>query len=484
MASDFYIFDFAKKKTKNQNLPLVLEIEMLLTELSPLLNVKIGFLREIIKGIYCISSGGVTMKNISRWTSRGCSYRTIQRFFASPVDWLGMNMILFRTIVLGIPSGSRYVLAVDEVVEKKAGKKTWGVNWFYSSTAGKVIRSVSNHVISLVDTEKEYSFALTHQQTIKELPAKPKRKSKSRKKSKTKITKSKNKVKIAQKKKQLGRPKGSKNKQNVKKKGLLYESFEALLTLVVPLLILLCPNLKYVLADGAYGNKTCCLIVREFNLHLISKLNRNTGLYLPYAGKYSGRGRPRTYGNKIDYQKIPQQYLISDKSEDGVQTKIYQIKSVWTKTMPYLINVVIITKTILAENKTSRVVLFSTDLELEAKQLIKFYSLRFQIEFNFRDAKQYFGLADFKNIKEQQVNNAVGLALFMDNISLVLIEQAKTKWEEKDISIQDLKAYYRAEFYLEAILNTLEIEPKAILNNHKFDHIRKIGAVNRQKIAF
>jgi len=452
---------------------------MLLTELSPLLKVKVGVLREIIKGIYCISSGGVTMKNISRWTSRGCSYRTIQRFFGSPIDWLGLNMIFLRTILFGIPSSSRYVLAVDEVVEKKAGKKTWGVNWFYSSIAGKVIRSVSNHVISLVDTEKEYSFALTHQQTvkgIKKTSVKSKRKSKSRKKAKDK-------AKIAQKNKQVGRPKGSKNKQNVKKKGLLYESFEALLCWVVPLLIVLCPNLKYVLADGAYGNKTCCLIVRTFSLHLISKLNRNTGLYLPYTGAYSGRGRPRKYGNKIDYQKIPQRYLISDKSEDGVQTNIYQIKGIWTKTMPYLINVVIITKTILAENKTSRVVLFSTDLELEAKQLIKFYSLRFQIEFNFRDAKQYFGLADFKNIKKQQVNNAVGLALFMDNISLILIEQAKIKWKEKDISIQDLKAYYRAEFYLEAILNTLEIEPKAILNNCKFDHIRKIGAVNRQKIA-
>ena len=445
---------------------------MLLTQLSPLLNVKIGILREIIKGIYCISSGGVTMKNISRWTSTGCSYRTIQRFFASPVDWLGMNIILLRTRLLGIPNASRYVLAVDEVVEKKAGKRTWGVNWFYSSIAGKAIRSVSNHVISLVDTEKEYSFALTHQQTVKEIPTKSKRKSKSRRKAK-----------IAQKNRQVGRPKGSKNKQNVKKKGLLYESFEALLVLVVPLLIVLCPNLKYVLADGAYGNKTCCLIVKAFNLHLISKLNRNTGLYLPHTGAYSGQGRPRKYGNKIDYQKIASQYLISDESEDGVQTKIYQIKGIWTKTMPNLINVVIITKTILESDKTSRVVLFSTDLELEAKQLIKFYSLRFQIEFNFRDAKQYFGLADFKNIKKQQVNNAVGLALFMDNISLILIEQAKTKWEEKDISIQDLKAYYRAEFYLEAILNTLEIEPNAILNNHKFDHIKKIGAVNRQKLA-
>lgn len=458
----------------------MLEIEMLLSQLSPLLNVKIEILGELIKGIYSISSGGVTMKNISRWTSKGCSYRTIQRFFTKPKDWLGMNLMLLKTLILGLPDSNRYVLAVDEVVEKKAGKETWGLEWFYSSIAGRPIRSVSHHTISVVDTEEKYSFVLTHQQTVK-----PVRQSKTRGKKKNKFTKKKNKDKnkAAGLKKKGGRPKGSKNKQNVKNKGLLYESFEALLTLVVPLLLVLCPNLKYVLADGAYGNKTCCLIVRQFNLDLISKLNRNTALYLPYEKEYSGKGRPRKYGCKLDYQKIPKDYLVSDAIEDGVQTKIYQIKKIWTKRMPCLINVVIITKKILESEKTSRVVLFSTDLELEAKQLIKFYRLRFQIEFNFRDAKQYFGLADFKNIKKQQVENAVGLAFFMDNISLILIRQAKTKWKEDNISIQDLKAYYRAEKYLESILNTLQIDPQTVLNNDQFDQIRKIGAINRAKLA-
>ena len=458
----------------------MLEIEMLLTQLSPLLKVKVEILGELIKGIYSISSGGVTMKNISRWTSKGCSYRTIQRFFRSPKDWLSMNLILLRTLIVGFPDSNRYVLAVDEVVEKKAGKKTWGLEWFYSSIAGRPIRSVSNHAISLVDTEEKYSFVLTHQQTVK-----PVRQSKTRGKKKSKLTKKKNKDKnkATASKKKGGRPKGSKNKQNVKNKGLLYESFEALLTLVVPLLLVLCPNLKYVLADGAYGNKTCCLVVRQFNLDLISKLNRNTTLYLPYEKEYSGKGRPRKYGKKLDYQKLSEDYLVSDVTQDGVQTKTYQIKKVWTKKMPYLINVVIIIKKILESEKTSRVVLFSTDLELEAEQLIKFYSLRFQIEFNFRDAKQYFGLSDFKNIKKQQVENAVGLAFFMDNISLILIRQAKTKWKEDNISIQDLKAYYRAEKYLESILNTLHIESQTVLNNDQFDQIRKIGAINRAKLA-
>ena len=147
--------------------------------------------------------------------------------------------------------------------------------------------------------------------------------------------------------------------------------------------------------------------------------------------------------------------------------------------MPFLINVVIIVKVNLENQKTSRIVLFSTDLNLQAEELIKFYALRFQIEFNFRDAKQYFGLSDFKNIKQRQVKNAVGLAFFMDNISMVLIEQAKEKWKEEFVSIQDLKAYFRGEKYLNFILNTLEIDQKEILNQDHVQQILKIGAINR-----
>jgi hypothetical protein len=96
----------------------------------------------------------------------------------------------------------------------------------------------------VVDTEKEYSFVLTHEQTVK-----PVQKSKTGGKKKNKLAKTKNKSKskVNTEQQKPGRPKGSKNKQNVKKKGLLYESFESLLTLVVPLLHVLLPNLKYIM---------------------------------------------------------------------------------------------------------------------------------------------------------------------------------------------------------------------------------------------
>jgi putative transposase len=58
--------------------------------------------------------------------------------------------------------------------------------------------------------------------------------------------------------------------------------------------------------------------------------------------------------------------------------------------------------------------LFSTDLEQSYDKIIKFYELRFQIEFNFRDAKQYWGLDDFMNVKETAVTNAANKATILE----------------------------------------------------------------------
>src|SRR5215813_12067051 len=67
-------------------------------------------------------------------------------------------------------------------------------------------------------------------------------------------------------------------------------------------------------------------------------------------------------------------------------------------------------KTDVQTHKTAHVVLFSSDLTLGYAQLIDYYRLRFQLEFNFRDAKQYWGLEDFMSINERPVYNSANLS--------------------------------------------------------------------------
>jgi putative transposase len=66
---------------------------------------------------------------------------------------------------------------------------------------------------------------------------------------------------------------------------------------------------------------------------------------------------------------------------------------------------VLIEKINLKEQKVARVILFRSEAELGWEKVLEYYSLRFHIEFNFRDAKKHFGLEDFiKEWKMRQIS--------------------------------------------------------------------------------
>ena len=48
-----------------------------------------------------------------------------------------------------------------------------------------------------------------------------------------------------------------------------------------------------------------------------------------------------------------------------------------------------------------KAILFSTDTQLEATEIVRYYRSRFQIEFLFRDARQYTGLGDCQSPKKE-----------------------------------------------------------------------------------
>lgn len=104
---------------------------------------------------------------------------------------------------------------------------------------------------------------------------------------------------------------------------------------------------------------------------------------------------------------------------------------------------VILLKTNVKTQQQGHVILFSSDLELTYNQLIDLYSLRFQIEFDFRDAKQFWGLEDFMNISQTAVTNAVNLAFLMVNLSRRLLRDFRGD-HDPQFSLLDLKAFYRA----------------------------------------
>jgi hypothetical protein len=138
------------------------------------------------------------------------------------------------------------------------------------------------------------------------------------------------------------------------------------------------------------------------------------------------------------------------------------------------LNIVIIHKTNIKTGRTAHVVLFSSDLTLEYDKIKDYYSLRFQIEFVFRDAKQYWGLEDFMNIKETPVNNWANLSTFMVNFSHGLRKNDAMK----EMSVLDLKAHYHGAKYVKEVFKLLPDFANDYLIKRVSGKIASLGAIN------
>ncbi len=67
----------------------------------------------------------------------------------------------------------------------------------------------------------------------------------------------------------------------------------------------------------------------------------------------------------------------------------------------------------------------------------------------------------------------------MVNILKVLLEQYKNLTGEENLSIQDLKAYFRGIKYVEEVIKNLQNGQDFIFNDPDYLEIAKVGAVNR-----
>src|ERR1700678_2911142 len=66
-------------------------------------------------------TGRITQRGISRWTDKGGSYRTIQRFFQTKIAWRAVNGSFFLHFVWD--RHGTYPRAGDETVVSKSGKR-------------------------------------------------------------------------------------------------------------------------------------------------------------------------------------------------------------------------------------------------------------------------------------------------------------------------------------------------------------------------
>lgn len=269
-----------------------------------------------------------------------------------------------------------------------------------------------------------------------------------------------------------GRPSGSKTQD--KTQATLNSELLHIKGMITALLVLIGGlfSLNYLLLDGHFGNNNALQMAQQAGLHLISKLRHDSELYLPYQGS----DRRRKYGERIRPRQMSDKFLVNSSTEDGIRTEIYQLKKALHKKFAQPLNIVIIVKTNLKSQVQAHVILFSSHLNLGYELLIDYYALRFQIEFNFRDAKQFWGLEDFMNTTETGVTNAANLSLFMVNVSQRLLRDFRHN--NPLLSVLDLKAAFRGYKYIEEVLKLLPQKLDPILLASIFARLANLGAIH------
>lgn len=403
-------------------------------------------------------TGRVTMLGISRWAGHGGSYRTVQRFFATSLPWANLFWLFFRTHLFR--ADDIYLLAGDETVVTKAGKHTPGLDRFFASLYGKCIPGLAFFTLSLISTKQRRSFPIAVEQVLRS----------AEEKALTQAT-----AATTPTKRKPGRPKGSssKAKASLERSPELTRIQQQICALLERIGAVL--PLTYLVLDGHFGNAAALQMALECKLHLISKLRSDSALYLPYAGPYAGRGPKRIYGDKLNPRAIPERFLCQTNVDTSIETRIYQFEA-RHKTFGQVLNVVCIVKTNLKTHAQAHVLLVSSDLSLAAAQLLDYYCLRFQLEFNFRDAKQYWGLEDFQTTHPTRVTNAANLSLFM--VNLVERQLRDLRQLQPEMSVLDLKAYCRGSKYVEEMIKLLPEKPEPSLLEQIITKVVGIGRIH------
>jgi len=236
------------------------------------------------------------------------------------------------------------------------------------------------------------------------------------------------------------------------------------------------PLSKYLAVDGYFAKvKFVDAIIESTGLQIISKLRKDANLKYLYEGKKRpGRGRPKKYDGKVDLKNIDKRRFEEVYQDEEV--KVYEIV-VWSVFLKRKIKVAYVE--FLKESKpTNRyAVYFSTDLELGALQIYRFYKARFQIEFLFRDAKQFAGLTHCQARSENKIHFHTNMALTSVGVAKIAHYLSGDKQENKSFSIANIVTRYFNERILNLFLSNFQIDPQMIKNKHAHEKFLNFGAI-------
>lgn len=373
---------------------------------------KTAFIQTLI--LYMILPRKINFVQMGRYSDS--SEQRFRQLFEREFDWMKFNLFLMRQRFGG---SIRKAIAIDASYISKFGKKTPYIGKFWSGCASQMKRGLEILGIGIVDIEQRDCIMLRAEQTP--------------------------------------------DKECLEKQGEDYNLVDWYLDVLNKHKEKLLEITRYVVADAWFSkakfvNEACLL-----GFHIISRLRDDAALWYSHNGVRTGkRGRPRIKGERIDFDNPDLQDCETLDIEGG---KAYAIKA-YSKAMKRNIKIVLH-----YPESGGHKIYFSTDLDMSAKDIIEYYRTRFQIEFCFRDSKQFTGLNDCQARDLRKLDFAFNASLASVNIAKVMRQRFYPS-----LSIGLLKAYMSNIYMLRRIFSKSGIRPNRTINTKLFKELFGIVA--------
>lgn len=217
----------------------------------------------------------------------------------------------------------------------------------------------------------------------------------------------------------------------------------------------------YIVADAYFAKKPFVDNVLSMDMQLVSRLRDDADLKYLFHGQRTGmKGRPRKHDGKIDWAGLNQDYF--QVSSPDAQTTLYSA-IVYSKSFKR--NIKIACESVTSEKgKVTHKIYFSTDLDMDAADIIKYYRSRFQIEFLYRDGKQHTGLEHSQARSGNKLHFHFNTALTSINIARVCHWINLPKKEREAFSMANVKTLYHNMLLLERFIDVFAINPNKLKN--------------------
>ena len=333
------------------------------------------------------------------------------------------NFLEFNTNLVNQNSSKHNILAFDPSYISKSGKSTYGVGHYWSGVAGQSKHGLEISGIAAVDITNHTAFHLEAIQTPNNLD-----------------------------------------------KGELLEHYTKIIIERKNELQLVS---RFVVADAYFSKEPFVSELCNNGFDVISRFRKDVRLQYVFIGtQKTGRGRPRKFQGKVDKNNLDMNRFELISKNDMQQ--IYHAV-VHATALKRLVSLVIVrTK---RKSKWVQNLYFSTDINLEPQLILQYYKARFQIEFIYRDAKQFTGLHQCQARSKNKL-------YFHHNMSLTSVNIAKynhwiniPKYERKEFSMSSVKTMYHNELLLNRFISTFGILPNKRKNKHKINELLKFGVI-------